>query len=154
MPTKTPTTTPAGNILLHDDHNLEEAHLEVIDSALKDAGSATFVAILVPLPGSVPSLPSLLYGPACGDDPVPEAHVWYFRRGERKGPSRMVARPPRMVRRMVIVAARDADGGGWRVFTAYGSQVLAPREWWDRSMNEEEAHEAFLFWKDHALASE
>jgi hypothetical protein len=150
-----PTTTPAGNVLLHDDHDLGAAHLAVIDDYLAPIpGHIDWVLELVHLPEGVPDLPSALYGPACGDAPVPEELVLYYPRGNRKGPSRMTVGAPRPVRTMVLIAARNKDSrsSSWNIFTAYGSQVIAPREWWDRSMcDAEDVLESVLFWRDHAL---
>lgn len=89
--------------ILHADHGLTAAHLDFVQSVL--AGwDGTFVLLHLDLPSHLLPLPSGLHGPACGDDPIPESEVWYAVRGRRAGPSRLCARPPRMVRKIVIVA--------------------------------------------------
>lgn len=142
------TTTPAGIPVSHGDHGLTEAHYRVIDSVLEKSEPG-FGSWKVYLPDEVPDLMSALYGPAVGDDPVREDEVVYEKRGTRPGPSRLVDRPPRPVRTMVIIGIAGPEA---RVFTAYGSQVEVPREWWDPTMKPYEAVEAAIFWAEHALA--
>lgn len=140
--------TPNGTPVFHGDHGLTQEHLELIDSALEAAESG-FHIWEIDLPEGCPDLMSALYGPSAGDAPVAEDEVVYEKRGSRPGPSRLVDRPHRPVRRMIVVGIAGPDA---KVFTAYGSQVAAPREWWDTSMKPHEAVEAAKFWSEHALA--
>ena len=142
-------TTPNGVPVLHADHGLVRQHLVVIDQHLRD-WDGQFMLALIPIPDGVPSLPSALYGPACGDDPVPENQVQYVVRGERRGPSRVVDRLLRDVRSMVVVCGQGRHGAV--IYTAYGGQVIAPREWWDIGLRPLEAIEAARFWAEHALS--
>ena len=149
--------TPGGIPLGHFDHNLDVAHLRLIDTVLEH-WDGSFVAKLVQLPEGVPDLFSGLYGPAGGDPPITEDQVRYEERNARPGPSRLIALPPRPVRSMVVIAGPGDRKSGWEegclVYTAYGSPVIAPREWWDASMRPPEALEAAKFWAEHALADE
>ncbi len=141
--------TPRGIIVYHADHGLGERHLALIDAHL-EGWDGSLVVDLVPIPDGVPGLPSNLHGPACGDMPVTDAESIYRVRGNRGGPSRLVARPPRLVRSMVIIAGTHE--GKRAVFTSYGSQVIAPKEPWDPTLEglaKEQSHE---FWKTHALS--
>lgn len=140
-------TTPNGVPVRHGDHGLKTAHLALIDEVL--ASKEGFFVEEVSLPPECSDLTSALYGPKAGDRPVPETDVRYLRRGNRRGPSRLVYRPARPVRQMVIVGRGGDDPV---IFTAYGSEYAAPREWWDDSMNPLEAIEAAAFWSTHALS--
>jgi len=144
-------TTPAGLSLAHADHGLAEAHLALIDSLLAE-WDGSFTLQLIEMPAECPALMSALYGPAAGDEPVSEDEVEYVKRGDRPGPSRLANLPPRPCRFMVLIAGPSDDGPV--IYTAYGSPVIAPREWWDPSMKPYEAIVANTFWAQHALATE
>lgn len=141
--------TPAGNTIAHDDHGLEPCHLTLIDAAL-DGWDGSFLMLHLEIPEDCPPLLSALYGPAAGDPPVGEDAVEYEKRNERPGPSRLVSLPHRPARKMVLIAGPGSDGP--IIYTAYGSPVIAPREWWDSSMKPHEALESAKFWSEHALA--
>jgi len=142
------TKTPNGLTLAHDDHGLTAEHLAVIDAAFE--GETAFVLKLVTLPEGTPDLMSALYGPAAGDAPLSEDQVFYEVRNERPGPSRLVRKPHRPCRKMVVCGLADQG----IVFTSYGTQAdfPSPREWWDAGMKPHEAGEAAKFWSQHALA--
>lgn len=147
------TTTPGGLFVAHADHGLTDIHLSVIDTVLKDWDGKTFFLKLVTLPIYADSLPSALWGPDAGDDPIPNDHpdvVWRVR-GNRAQPSKLVKRPVRQVRKMVVCAGPGKHGDGI-VYSAYGSQCLGHREPWDRSMNDEERAAAEAWWAQHALS--
>lgn len=149
----TPTLTPGGRLVFHADHDLGAEHFAVIDSWLGIDWDGQFKIGVIDLPDDCPDLLSALYGPMAGDDPIPESEVTYEKRGGRPGPSRMIDKPMRWCRKMVVVAGPAAGGKG-AVYTAYGTQasVPSPREWWDSSMMPHEALEACRTWMDHALA--
>ena len=142
--------TPKGVPVFHADHGLDWGHFDYIDEVLGALSPGFFIAVF-PLPDDCADLLSALYGPAAGDNPVPESEVSYQKRGDRPGPSRLVDRPHRPCRGMVICGINGEDA---KIFTAYGTQAKtpAPREWWDSSMTPAEAVEAARFWCDHALA--
>ena len=126
-----PTETPNGIVIAHDDHGLNADHLSFIDSALED-WDGSFIIKVLPLPATCESLPSALYGPSVGDEPIDEDQVTYVKRANRRGPSRLIDAPTRLSRNMVVIGMRVEDGS-LMLFTAYGTQseTASPREWWD-----------------------
>jgi hypothetical protein len=143
------TRTPGGHLLAHDDHGLEPCHLAFIDTTL-EGWDGSFLMVHLDMPEECTPLLSALYGPAAGDAAVGEDEVEYEKRGTRPGPSRLVERPHRPVQMMVLIAGPGNDGP--IIYTAYGSPVQAPREWWDSGMKPLEAMAAAKFWSEHALA--
>ncbi len=138
--------------ILHADHGLGPKHLELVKSVALAADG--FFIEVIDLPENCPDLMSALYGPDVGDPPVRDSDVTYEIRNDRKGPSRLIDRPHRPCRKMVVVGV-GADGAhDATVFTAYGTQdtKAAPREWWDPSMKPHETASAAEFWSHHALA--
>ena len=148
------TTTPKGVFIAHADHGLTEAHHAVIDGFLID-WDGQFRMGVTDLPEGCPDLQCGMYGPSVGDPKITEDEVTYEKRGNRPGPSRLIDRPHRPARKMVVVAGPGQDGQGI-VYTAYGTNAdkPAPREWWDSSMKPREAMMAAAFWADHALAKD
>ena len=147
------TTTPNGIVIGHDDHDLQPQHLAFIDEALSD-WDGSFIKRVLPLPDHIASIPSALYGPCVGDEPVTDDMVTYQVRKKRPGPSSLIDAPMRPARNLVVVGARVGDGT-LMLFTAYGTQSdeVSPREWWDSGMRPHEAVEAATFWSTHALAT-
>jgi|TARA_R110001583_G_scaffold53441_3_gene164843 hypothetical protein len=146
--------TPNGIAFFHDDHGLGPEHLLLIDTLLSD-WDGSFIGLHVTMPEDCPSLPSDLHGPSAGDDPITEDEVEYVTRANRAGPSRLVSRESRPCREMVLIAGPGRSPGDEPlIYTAYGSQVVAPREPWDKSMNDEERAEARAFWSEHALSAQ
>ena len=143
--------TANGIIIGHADHGLKDEHFALIDTLL-EGWEGNFQILCVEMPEGVSDLQCGLYGPAVGDDAIGEDAVTYEKRGNRPGPSRLIDRPHRPCRRMVVIAGPGRDES--IVYTAYGTNALAPspREWWDSSMKPAEAIEAATFWRDHALA--
>tara|TARA_R100001086_G_scaffold237590_1_gene161722 strand:+ start:222 stop:728 length:507 start_codon:yes stop_codon:yes gene_type:complete len=165
------TVTPNGIRLAHDDHDLQIEHLEFIDYALADWDGGFIIKVLE-LPDHCPDLPSALYGPTAGDQPITEDQVFYEKRGKRRGPSRLIKAPMRLARNMVVIGAWPKHEKTPLLFTAYGTQstMASPREWWDLApvdlsdeTPEESAkilrgwftlcNEAISFWQEHALAT-
>ena len=147
-------TTTAGIPVFHADHGLVHAHYDFIDRVLEGREDGFFIGVY-DLPDACPDLMSALYGPAAGDPPIREEQVYYKVRNERPGPSRLISRPHRPCRRIVICGVKSGDEGS-RIFTAYGTQAEkpSPREWWDSTMRPFEALESAKFWSEHALAEE
>lgn len=164
------TSTPNGIVIAHDDHDLQPEHLAFIDEALAD-WDGSFIIRVLPLPESVQSIPSALYGPTAGDGPVTEDRVTYEKRNNRRGPSRLIDASTRPARNMVVIGMRVKDGT-LTLFTAYGTQsdTASPREWWDLppvDLTKLTPHEATIvlaswykdadkgaqFWTVHALTA-
>jgi len=126
-----PTTTPNGIVLAHDDHDLQPEHLDFIDEVLAD-WDGSFLLKVFPLPDTCASLPSALYGPSVGDEPIKEDQVTYKKRNKRRGPSRLIDAPTRPARNIALIGMR-VTSGELMLFTAYGTQAEhpSPREWWD-----------------------
>lgn len=134
----------------HVDHNVPVGTLQY---ALEHfAGEDKFFAKALHLPDGFPGVPSALYGPLAGDDPVQEADVYYAVRGTRKCASRLIGKPDRLVRTLVVIAGPAPDEEGLVLYTCYGGQ-LAPREPGDISIRTwEEILASREFWAQHALA--
>jgi hypothetical protein len=139
----------------HLDHNLTPGQVDFVLSqdpaphVNPDSGVAVFT---VELPEGLGTAPCGIYGPIVGDAPVSTTDVSMERRGNRKGLSRIVARPVRQSRLVTIVAGPH-DGHPFVLFTAYGGP-LAPREPFDFDENDtsDSAVESRDFWAMHALA--
>jgi hypothetical protein len=140
--------------IFHADHGLNETHIAIVEHEALHAfvaGEGFFIKV-IDLPEGVDDLTSALYGPSVGDAPITDAEVVYEKRGTRPGPSRLIDRPHRPCRKMVVIGLCTPDEV--KVITAYGTQAdqPAPREWWDSGMKPHEAIEAATFWNTHALA--
>ena len=146
------TRTPNGVLLAHDDHGLSTKHLSFIDSLFWSIQwDGSFVILSETMPDDCPDLMNALYGPAVGDDPIQEHEVKYVKRGSRPGPSRIVNRPCRPTRNIVVIAGPGLHEP--MIFTSFGG-FPSQREWWDSSMKPAEALEAAAFWMIHALSDE
>lgn len=111
-----------------------------------------FFVETITLPDEFPGVPSALYGPLAGDEPVAEGDVYYAIRGSRACASRMVPRRDRLVRTLVVIAGPTPGEEGMVLYTCYGGQ-LAPREPGDTSIGTwEEVIASREFWAQHALA--
>ncbi len=148
--------TEAGLTLFHADHGIGVEHMDIIDKVF-DESHEGFILKVVELPEGVPDLECGLWGPSCGDSPVPESAVTYRRRGSRRGVSRVLTaqsgRFTRPCRKMVVVGDRSIKA----VYTAYGTlaEKPTPREWWDTGLDSLAAvKESIHFWEQHALVWE
>lgn len=133
----------------HLDHNLTPEHVKFVlglDPSEHGDPSSPVRVFAVEMPEHLADLPCGLHGPLMGDEPVPESEVTYAVRGERKGPSRLVARPVRPSRLLAVVAG-PYDGHDWVLFTAYGGPVM-PREPF-----EDDSEETREVWSKHALSA-
>ena len=103
--------------------------------------------VTISFPAELGQLPSGLWGPLAGDEPVPETEVVYARRPGREYDSRLVARGERMVSTATVVIVHDANRTV--LATVYGGPQ-APQEPGDpRCRNIGESRE---FCAVHALA--
>jgi len=136
----------------HDDHGLSEEQTAYIQNfpPLLDRAPESFILEVVTLPENLGSVPCGLYGPSAGDEPVNEDDVFYEQRGNRRGPSRLVRRPNREARNLVVIGLR-----GGACFTMYGTRAgsSSPREPWDARETKEYA-DCVAFWKEHALVAD
>jgi hypothetical protein len=142
------------------DHGLTEAHLDFIvqryailtGSESTGVWSATFELPAIMGDG----IPSALYGPSAGDAPIKYYETTWRARGDRKYPSRLVARPMRRTRTITIVVGPHADLP-MVLYTAFGGPK-APREIFDPTLagaaNDRELDESLAFWATHALSIE
>lgn len=129
----------------HLDHGLSSAQIEFLLKIEVPEGEVTVKT--VELPEELGKVPCGLHGPEMGDAAVMEADVTYAVRGERKGASRLVARPTRKTSKVTFVAGPH-DGQEGVIFTAFGGP-MAPRELFEcDDMSSRE------FWATHALSSE
>lgn len=152
--------------VFHADHGVSTALLSWAVSQIKEEG---FFLRTCEIPEEFPDLMNALYGPVCGDAPVPESEVFYVKRSEDRPPSRMVRAPKRPTRLLTIIGVRHlpAEPKQWwddtppsddevTLFTAYGGPS-ATREPGDVLLSlgsDEERADAAKFWSQHALASE
>ena len=139
--------------IVHGDHGLEPAHVDFIKAVMSKRETGSFICESFELPKDCPDLYDGLYGPINGDEPVSESEVYYAVRGDRTHPSRMVDRPLRPCRNIVIIGLCNEV-----LWTAYGSLagVVAPRETFDPFFNDpanaEAKDEAEAIWKVNALS--
>ena len=130
----------------HCDHALTEEQVAwVLSQDPSQHGQGAVRVFTLPLPEELGTVPCGLYGPAMGDEPVPEAEVLYVVRGARAGGSRLVDRPARQVREVTIIAGPH-DGHEWVLFTAFGGPA-APKEPFEDGGDAD-------FWGEHALSGE
>lgn len=124
----------------HLDHNFSEAQIEFVLAL--DAAPDELTIQTVELPAELGPVPCDLYGPSMGDDPILESDVYYAKRGDRLGESRMIDKCPRATR-VVTVISGPHDGQPCVLFTAFGGPQ-APREKFE--------DDSSTFWDVHALA--
>ena len=151
------TTRPVIDILgvSHVDHGLDDGQLIAALNAVVQSGAvdditmdnAHVVIMTVELPEGLGTVPCGLHGPIMGDEPVPTEEVEYEVRGDRKGESRVCARPPRQVREVSVIIGPHEDKP-LVLYTAFGGPI-APREPFE--LEGEEREESCVFWNEHAL---
>lgn len=86
----------------HLDHALTEAQITHIMN-LYGHRDGFFIATFT-LPPELGTVPCGLYGPTMGDPPIGEDEADLASRGSRAWNSRLVARPPRQVRQITVIA--------------------------------------------------
>lgn len=145
--------------IAHDDHDLTTEHVALLqtDPDIAKLDDGVFVLTTIVLPSDVESLPCGLYGPEAGDAPVTDAEASLEVRGNRQGPSRLIDKPHRNARNMVVIGIK-----GGVCFTAYGSRAKSPSpmEPWDAERKQlegkasaEDVARSQEFWSVHALAA-
>lgn len=144
----------------HLDHGLSHEHVMWLIEHFADR-SAFFLETIT-LPIFLPEVECGLYGPICGDEPVPENTVMYKIRGERKYASRVLALGSflpseasasglRKTRTLTVIAGPSGDEP-CVLYTSYGGPA-APREPGDPSIGAwESVLESRAFWATHALS--
>lgn len=139
------------NGLSHVDHaGVTVKHLEFIQEKFGDRTS--FFIEEVEFPQELSPLPCGLYGPACGDDPVPKNEVVVEKRPGRDWPSRLIDKPMRYSFRATVIAGPAEGYDGIVLYTVYGGPA-APREPLDPAIKSEaERQDSERFWAQHALA--
>ena len=85
----------------HLDHGLSGQQVEFVLQAFKDK-TGFFIATIT-LPDSLGKVACGIHGPSMGDLPVPESEVFYSKRGNRIGKSRMCKRLPRLAATMLTL---------------------------------------------------
>ena len=137
----------------HDDHPITDQQMEWIQTHpdLLAEPNGTFLIKVLTMPEELGTIPSGLYGPVAGDDPVKEEDVVYFTRGDRKDKSRKINLPNRPARNICVIGRK-----GIVAFTIYGTQSSepSPKEPFDSFANEEERQKSIDFWSRHALSVE
>lgn len=133
----------------HLDHALTPAQIEHIQRRFADR-SAFFIESFE-MPVELGVVPCGLYGPAVGDDPVPEDRVEYHVRGERTYASRVLVGAATRPTRTVTVIAGPHGGDACVLYTAFGGP-LAPREPGDPALDVGGRAASEAFWARHALA--
>jgi len=133
----------------HTDHHLTPAHLAFVIERFGDR--AAFFIETVELPAHLPSLPCELHGPAVGEPPIADGEVFFARRGDRPGDSRMIVREPGASRLLTVIGGEHK--GECILFTAFGGPS-ACREPWDPSLDDAGRLESEAFWSEHALGAQ
>ena len=132
--------------VFHADHGITAAQMSHVQGSLSpDDG---FFITQVRIPAGLGTVPCGLYGPAMGDEPVPEAEVENLARGDRAWTDRLVDRPFRPVDYVQVIGVRE--GAKFTLFTVYGGP-LAPQNPADPTNSDPAA--AREFWAGHALSS-
>lgn len=137
----------------HMDHSVtEDQRRYALAQASRHLPAKGILVMSIELPPALGTVLCGLHGPIMGDPAVSDRDVTYTTRGDRGGASRMVQRAPRKVP-VVTVVAGPHDGHPWVLFTIYGGPS-APREPWDKSLNDGQRAESIAFWEEHALSVE
>ena len=94
----------------HTDHTITQVQWQHILAEFD--GRTGFFIETIELPTSRGFVFNELYGPSCGDAPVPEAEVHYARRGDRRWDSRLIKAPKRPTRFVRVIAGPHAEKCG------------------------------------------
>lgn len=132
----------------HLDHGMTVEALEFIQRELGDRDG--FFIETLELPEEFRTLECALRGPLVGDEPIPESECHYEFRGNRDGKSR-VCRRGYLPTRKVTVVAGPHEGHACVLYTAYPGPA-APREPFDKGLDEASLEESKRFWAEHALS--
>ena len=139
--------------VFHADHGIKPAQMKHIQKQLEDVAPQGLFIKQINIPKRLGPVPSGLYGPAMGDDPIPRSAVAMRKRG---GPSAefrwldpVVDWPLRPVSYAQAIGIRD--GNQFTLFTVYGGP-LAPQNPADPSNPDPKG--AKRWWSQHALSSQ
>lgn len=133
----------------HVDHNLTQAQLDFIMEKFKDRNE--FFIQQITLPDNLGKVLCGLYGPMMGDHPISEDKVFYVKRGNRTGNSRMINEPMRPTDFVTVIGGPNKEGI-CILYTAFGGPC-APREPFDSSLTDKDIMVSNLFWSNHALSA-
>jgi len=133
----------------HLDHGLSAEQIDFLKQTFADREG--FFLETIELPEELGTVPCGLYGPAMGDEPVPEAEVHYAKRGAREYDSRMTKAPFRPTRKVTVIAGPHEDES-CVLYTAFGGPA-APKEPADTEEGSDERARSEDFWSKHALAA-
>tara|TARA_R100000329_G_scaffold11367_2_gene12453 strand:+ start:261 stop:791 length:531 start_codon:yes stop_codon:yes gene_type:complete len=140
----------------HADHNITQDQLDWVNGhpEISKLPDGEFMIKVLEMPDFLEDAQCALYGPSVGD-PAVENHETFLKiRGNRAGPSRMIDKPTRPARNLVVIGIK-----GKVAFTIYGtrSSQAAPMEAWDAERKElphDEVKRCRDFWNQHALSSQ
>ena len=136
----------------HLDHGLSEEQVKYLLETPAPNGEVCVQTI--ELPPELGTVDCALWGPAMGDDALCDMECYWAKRGDRKGPSRLVDARKRETSLVTIVTGPHGDES-CVLFTAYGGPS-APREPFEFAEDDisEDAIKSRVFWSRHALAQE
>ena len=149
-------TKPHFPEVAHADHNITQDQLDWVNShpEISKLPDGEFMIKVLAMPDFLKDAQCALYGPSVGDEPVQESEVVYKTRGNRAKPSRMIDKPTRPARNLVVIGIK-----GKVAYTIYGtrSSESAPMEAWDaerKNLEEDYIQKCRDFWNQHALSLE
>jgi hypothetical protein len=152
---------------------VKESHLDhgVPDNIIswvleKHADVSEFIKTTVTICPGLGEADNALYGPICGDQPIPEDQVTYSRRSSgRKWESRLIDKPLRKSNKITLIAGPVEGQDDIVVYTIHGGPIAAeeigdlqaklknsesPSE---KILLRERLDESKMFWKKHALST-
>ena len=91
----------------HLDHGITVAMLMYVLNKFKNKRG--FFIETITLPRNLGEVPCGLYGPAMGDSPIPRGEVRMAKRPGRRGPTPMIDLPPRLTRKLTVIAGPEAE---------------------------------------------
>ena len=138
-------------MILHEVSHVDHVPREILEWVLHQFHDKSVPFIeTVEIPLGFPWIDCGLHGPIMGDVPIPEEEVTYQVRPGRGWPSRLIQRPTRPTRQLVVI------GGPYQehsciLYTCFGG-VLAPKEPQDPTLDPDKLAESQAFWAVHALS--
>lgn len=140
----------------HADHNITQDQLDWVNRhpEISKLPDGEFMIKVLEMPHFLEDAQCALYGPSVGDPTVENHETFLMIRGDRDGPSRMIDKPTRPARRLVVIGIK-----GEKAKTIYGTRAsrATPLEAWDAEKEEqtfEEIKRCRDFWNQHALSSQ
>jgi len=142
--------------IAHADHNITQDQLDWVNHhpEISKLPDGEFMIKVLEMPFFLDDARCALYGPSVGDPAVENHETFLMIRGDRDGPSRMIDKPTRPARRLVVIGIK-----GEKAKTIYGTRGsrATPLEAWDAEKEEqtfEEIKKCRDFWNHHALSSQ